>query len=142
MQQKSSDDSSILLGSGHPVAVSGDEGCAAPGAVKAGAKERNGGIDALRAAVTLLVVFHHTAITYGAIGGWYYKEIAPSKSIAGLLLILFCTVNQAWFMGLFFCCRAITRRSPMTDTAPLPLSASGCCGLVSRSSYIFLSYIR
>jgi surface polysaccharide O-acyltransferase-like enzyme len=102
MQQKSSDDSSILLGSGHPVAVSGDEGCAAPGAVKAGAKERNGGIDALRAAVTLLVVFHHTAITYGAIGGWYYKEIAPSKSIAGLLLILFCTVNQAWFMGLFF----------------------------------------
>jgi hypothetical protein len=95
MQQKSSDDSSILLGSGHPVAVSGDEGCAAPGAVKAGAKERNGGIDALRAAVTLLVVFHHTAITYGAIGGWYYKEIAPSKSIAGLLLILFCTVNQA-----------------------------------------------
>ena len=83
MQQKSSDDSSILLGSGHPVAVSGDEGCAAPGAVKAGAKERNGGIDALRAAVTLLVVFHHTAITYGAIGGWYYKEIAPSKSIAG-----------------------------------------------------------
>ena len=32
-------------------------------------KARNGGIDALRAAVTLLVVFHHTAITYGAIGG-------------------------------------------------------------------------
>ena len=69
MQQKSSDDSSILIGSGHPVAVSGDEGCAAPGAVKAGAKERNGGIDALRAAVTLLVVFHHTAITYGLLQG-------------------------------------------------------------------------
>src|SRR5215475_13190314 len=103
MQQKSSDDSSILLGSGHPVAVSGDEGCAAPGAVKAGAKARNGGIDALRAAVTLLVVFHHTAITYGAIGGWYYREIDPStKSLGGILLILFCTINQAWFMGLFF----------------------------------------
>ena len=69
---------------------------------KAGAKERNGGIDALRAAVTLLVVFHHTAITYGAIGGWYYKEIAPSISLSGVLLILFCTINQAWFMGLFF----------------------------------------
>src|SRR6516165_2648518 len=102
MQQKSSDDSSILLGSGHPVAVSGDEGCAEPGAVKAGAKERNGGIDALRAAVTLLVVFHHTAITYGAIGGWYYKEIEPSAAPGSLLLILFCTINQAWFMGLFF----------------------------------------
>jgi peptidoglycan/LPS O-acetylase OafA/YrhL len=69
---------------------------------KAGTTERNGGIDALRAAVTLLVVFHHTAITYGAIGGWYYREIAPSESPAGLLLVLFCTVNQAWFMGLFF----------------------------------------
>jgi fucose 4-O-acetylase-like acetyltransferase len=72
------------------------------GSTKAGAKERNGGIDALRAAVTLLVVFHHTAITYGAIGGWYYKEIEPSASPDSLLLILFCTVNQAWFMGLFF----------------------------------------
>nr|WP_315761643.1 MULTISPECIES: acyltransferase family protein [unclassified Bradyrhizobium] len=71
-------------------------------AVKAGAAGRNGGIDALRAAVTLLVVSHHTAITYGAIGGWYYKEIAPSETLGGALLILFCTVNQAWFMGLFF----------------------------------------
>ena len=70
--------------------------------LKAGGKERNGGIDALRAAVTLLVVFHHTALTYGAIGGWYYREIAPSSSPSGLLLILFCTANQAWFMGLFF----------------------------------------
>ena len=69
---------------------------------KAGIKERNGGIDALRAAVTLLVVFHHAALTYGAIGGWYYREIAPSSSPTSLLLILFCTANQAWFMGLFF----------------------------------------
>jgi fucose 4-O-acetylase-like acetyltransferase len=69
---------------------------------RAGAAERNGGVDALRAAVTLLVVLHHTAITYGAIGGWYYKEIAPYASAGGQLLVLFCTVNQAWFMGLFF----------------------------------------
>ena len=74
----------------------------ATGLAKAGAKGRNGGIDALRAAVTLLVVFHHSAITYGAIGGWYYREIAPSMSLSGVLLILFCTINQAWFMGLFF----------------------------------------
>jgi len=74
--------------------------------VKAGAKEhnkqRNGGINALRAAVTLLVVLHHTALTYGGIGGWYYREIAPSDSPSSLLLTLFCTANQAWFMGLFF----------------------------------------
>ncbi|HUB15166.1 MAG TPA: acyltransferase [Acetobacteraceae bacterium] len=68
----------------------------------AGAAGRNGAIDALRAVVTLLVVFHHTAITYGAIGGWYYKELPPSATLGSRLLVLFCTVNQAWFMGLFF----------------------------------------
>jgi peptidoglycan/LPS O-acetylase OafA/YrhL len=71
---------------------------AAPG----GAVERNDGIDALRAVVTLLVVLHHTAITYGANGGWYYKELAPSAALGSRLLALFCTINQAWFMGLFF----------------------------------------
>lgn len=67
-----------------------------------GAVARNGGVDALRASVTLLVVLHHTALTYGAIGGWYYREIAPSQTLSSRLLILFCTLNQAWFMGLFF----------------------------------------
>ena len=47
-------------------------------------------------------MFHHTAITYGAIGGWYYKELLPSPTLGSRLLVLFCTVNQAWFMGLFF----------------------------------------
>jgi surface polysaccharide O-acyltransferase-like enzyme len=67
-----------------------------------GGVARNGGIDALRASVTLLVILHHTALTYGAIGGWFYREIAPSQTPSSLLLILFCTLNQAWFMGLFF----------------------------------------
>src|SRR5579862_8311242 len=79
-----------------------DQAAAESISLKAGAKGRNGGIDALRAAVTLLVVLHHTALTYGAIGGWYYREIAPSNSPGSLLLILFCTANQAWFTGLFF----------------------------------------
>ena len=35
---------------------------------------RNAGLDALRAATTLLVVFHHTAITYGAVGGWFWRR--------------------------------------------------------------------
>jgi Acyltransferase family len=65
-------------------------------------KARNVGIDALRIGTTFLVVFHHTAITYGAIGGWYYKEIPTDGSLSSLLLVFFCTVNQAWFMGLFF----------------------------------------
>ncbi|WP_233852327.1 acyltransferase family protein [Paraburkholderia sp. HD33-4] len=66
------------------------------------ATARNAGFDALRACLTLLVIFHHCAITYGAIGGWYYHEVAPSKSLDSVVLVLFCTVNQAFFMGLFF----------------------------------------
>ena len=68
----------------------------------ASAPERHAGFDVLRGYMTLLVLFHHTAITYGAIGGWYYKEVKPAASISGTLLVLFCTTNQAYFMGLFF----------------------------------------
>lgn len=63
---------------------------------------RNAGIDALRVGTTFLVVLHHTAITYGARGGWYYKEIPTDGSLSSMLLVFFCTFNQAWFMGLFF----------------------------------------
>lgn len=63
---------------------------------------RLAGFDALKAWTTVLVVFHHTAITYGAIGGWFYREVATDRSPASLLLVFFCTINQAWFMGLFF----------------------------------------
>jgi hypothetical protein len=108
---------------------------------RAGANGRNGGMDALRAAVTLLVVFHHTAITYGAIGGWYYKEIAPSNSPGALLLILFCTVNQAWFMGLFFLLAGYYTPPLMTGAAPPGLSANGCCGLAFRLPSTFFSCI-
>jgi peptidoglycan/LPS O-acetylase OafA/YrhL len=63
---------------------------------------REAGIDALRATLTLLVLFHHAAITYGAIGGWYYREVPTDGRLETKLLIFFCTVNQAYFMGLFF----------------------------------------
>ncbi|WP_235590041.1 acyltransferase family protein [Burkholderia cenocepacia] len=63
---------------------------------------RNAGLDALRACLTLLVVFHHCAITYGALGGWYYHEVAAGPSVESALLTLFCAINQAFFMGLFF----------------------------------------
>ena len=41
----------------------------------------------MRAGTTLLVVLHHTAITYGAIGGWYYKEIATDRSLSSMLAL-------------------------------------------------------
>lgn len=76
---------------------------ATPGPAAAPASPgRNPGLDTLRAATTLLVVLHHAAITYGAQGGWFYREITPDRGLPSLLLGFFCTVNQAWFMGLFF----------------------------------------
>ena len=60
------------------------------------------GLDALRASLTLLVLFHHTSITYGGSGDWYYKELHAGHGRSSLLLSLFTGFNQAFFMGLFF----------------------------------------
>ncbi|HVZ83051.1 MAG TPA: acyltransferase family protein [Terracidiphilus sp.] len=59
-------------------------------------------IDRLRSVMTALVLLHHTAITYGAPGGWFWSELQPSGTPSSLLLTLFVTTNQAYFMGFFF----------------------------------------
>src|SRR5580658_4886101 len=59
-------------------------------------------IDRLRSVMTVLVILHHTAITYGAPGGWFWTELKPSATPTSLLLTLFVTTNQAYFMGFFF----------------------------------------
>jgi peptidoglycan/LPS O-acetylase OafA/YrhL len=59
-------------------------------------------IDRLRSVMTAFVILHHTAITYGAPGGWYYNELKPSGTVSSLLLTLFVATNQAYFMGFFF----------------------------------------
>lgn len=60
---------------------------------------RNAAIDHLRIVLTLLVILHHTAITYGGSGGWYWRQ-EPNAS--NRLLILFNAINQSYFMGFFF----------------------------------------
>src|SRR5580698_6599938 len=59
-------------------------------------------IDRLRSVMTVLVILHHAAITYGAPGGWFWTELKPSGAPSSLLLTLFVSTNQAYFMGLFF----------------------------------------
>jgi len=59
-------------------------------------------IDRLRSAMTVLVILHHTAITYGGSGGWFWREIGTSAAPSSLLFTLFCATNQAYFMGFFF----------------------------------------
>ncbi len=63
---------------------------------------RDDAIDAARVFTTALVVLHHTSITYGGSGGWFYREVPTSGAWSSLLLTFFCAVNQAWFMGFFF----------------------------------------
>jgi surface polysaccharide O-acyltransferase-like enzyme len=58
-------------------------------------------IDHLKVVLTILVVLHHAFITYGAPGGWYYKQ-ATTKMAALIPMTLFVSVNQAFFMGFFF----------------------------------------
>ncbi|MGD1108447.1 MAG: acyltransferase family protein, partial [Terracidiphilus sp.] len=66
------------------------------------ARPRDLYIDRLRSIMTALVVLHHTAITYGAIGAWFWYELKPSAALSSQLLIQFCTTNQAYFMAFFF----------------------------------------
>lgn len=59
-------------------------------------------IDRLRVVLTALVIAHHTAITYGGAGSWFYREVTDAGRPSSLLLTLFCAVNQSFFMGMFF----------------------------------------
>jgi surface polysaccharide O-acyltransferase-like enzyme len=60
-----------------------------------------GYIDNLKVLLTVLVIMHHTFITYGAPGGWYYAE-KTTHAGAIIPMTLFVAVNQAFFMGFFF----------------------------------------
>ncbi|QGN35269.1 acyltransferase family protein [Microlunatus sp. Gsoil 973] len=61
---------------------------------------RLGYLDNLRAALTVLVVAHHAAITYSNLPLWYYTEPRDNASATGF--VIFLAVNQMYFMGFFF----------------------------------------
>lgn len=58
-------------------------------------------IDNLRVLLTILVILHHTCITYGGPGGWYFYD--KSSNVAALTLMTWLVAtNQSFFMGFFF----------------------------------------
>lgn len=61
---------------------------------------RLGYVDNLRVLLTVLVLAHHSALTYGALPLWYWTE--PSTGPSGVALMLLVIVNQFYFMGFFF----------------------------------------
>jgi len=59
-------------------------------------------IDRLRILLTILVIFHHSAITFGASGGWYYVSHETTQGVTQMILSLFMAIDQAFFMSCFF----------------------------------------
>jgi len=59
-------------------------------------------LDHLRAALIILVVLHHVALVYGAVGPFYYVEPPFVYPLTYLVLLMFALFNQAWFMGALF----------------------------------------
>jgi len=58
-------------------------------------------IDHLKILATVLVVLHHTFITYGASGSWYYQQKSHLRA-ALFPMAVFVATNQSFFMGFFF----------------------------------------
>jgi len=58
--------------------------------------------DNLRTFIIALVVLHHLAIVYGAVGAFYYYEPPYNDPLALAVLTVFVAFNQAYFMGLLF----------------------------------------
>lgn len=58
-------------------------------------------IDNLKFGLIALVVLHHTLITYGAEGGWYYAQKTTHPGVVFPMTALV-IINQSFFMGFFF----------------------------------------
>jgi surface polysaccharide O-acyltransferase-like enzyme len=75
-------------------------------------KEKIYYIDNLRVLLTALVVLHHSFVTYGAPGGWYYLE--KTTHVGALIpMTFFVSVNQSFFMGFFFFLSALFLESSL-----------------------------
>jgi glucan biosynthesis protein C len=58
-------------------------------------------IDNIRILLTIVVIMHHTMITYGAAGSWYFRD-PHTDELTSMILTVVATLDQGFFMGLFF----------------------------------------
>lgn len=59
-------------------------------------------IDNLRTTLITFVILLHIGITYGADGGWYYKEGGESSSLMFVSMMFAAALGSAFALGLFF----------------------------------------
>lgn len=62
-------------------------------------------LDNLKVFLTVLVVLHHTAVTYGASGSWYYYASyleGLNDPLSSVLLTFITAINSSFFMAAFF----------------------------------------
>jgi hypothetical protein len=58
-------------------------------------------LDNLKIFLTILVIFHHSAIAYGKVGDWLVKDPAVDE-LSSIFLAFFGAINQSYFMSVFF----------------------------------------
>lgn len=68
---------------------------------KASSAERLYYLDNFRTYLTALVIYHHTAVAYGGIGGWFYRSKSNPEG-SSPALVYFNAINQSYFMASFF----------------------------------------
>lgn len=59
-------------------------------------------LDLLRVFLTMLVFYHHSAVAFGASGGWYYISKETTTGLTQGLLSASMGIDQSYFMSLFF----------------------------------------
>lgn len=58
--------------------------------------------DIIRVFLTVLVIYHHSAIAFGASGGWYYISKETASGLTQQLLSANMAIDQSFCMSLFF----------------------------------------
>jgi peptidoglycan/LPS O-acetylase OafA/YrhL len=58
-------------------------------------------VDNLRVLLISMVVIQHVAVTYGAVGSWYYHDPATNL-LTGIILTTWTGIGMASGMGFFF----------------------------------------